>query len=283
MIPAKAYLNELMGYDPDGDANVPETESFNTAGMSIMLVDDSQDLLDFLKEAMAQDFAEIITLQSGNKAYAYLSAEKMPDIIISDVNMPDGDGFRLCRKIKEDKRYSHIPVILLTARGEQQSQSDSYRVGADAFLAKPFEIETLLEQIKGMLRKREEVRERYFDTEDKTVSDYGSNEESFILRLNKVIAEHLDDPDLDQQMLCMELGMSRAALFNKMKTITGSGAKEYITKLRLEKAKSLIANSNLTIAEISEKTGFASQSYFSTAFKNYTGMTPSQYKAASKA
>ena len=283
MIPAKAYLNELMGYDPDGDANVPETESFSTAGMSIMLVDDSQDLLDFLKEAMAQDFAEIITLQSGNKAYAYLSAEKMPDIIISDVNMPDGDGFRLCRKIKEDKRYSHIPVILLTARGEQQSQSDSYRVGADAFLAKPFEIETLLEQIKGMLRKREEVRERYFDTEDKTVSDYGSNEESFILRLNKVIAEHLDDPDLDQQMLCMELGMSRAALFNKMKTITGSGAKEYITKLRLEKAKSLIENSNLTIAEISEKTGFASQSYFSTAFKNYTGMTPSQYKAASKA
>ena len=278
MIPAKAYLNELMGYDPDGDANVPETESFSTAGMSIMLVDDSQDLLDFLKEAMAQDFAEIITLQSGNKAYAYLSAEKMPDIIISDVNMPDGDGFRLCRKIKEDKRYSHIPVILLTARGEQQSQSDSYRVGADAFLAKPFEIETLLEMIKGMLRKREEVRERYFDTEDKTVSDYGSNEESFILRLNKVIAEHLDDPDLDQQMLCMELGMSRAALFNKMKTITGSGAKEYITKLRLEKAKSLIENSNLTIAEISEKTGFASQSYFSTAFKNYTGMTPSQYK-----
>lgn len=84
-------------------------------------------------------------------------------------------------------------------------------------------------------------------------------------------------------MLCMELGMSRAALFNKMKTITGSGAKEYITKLRLEKAKSLIENSNLTIAEISEKTGFASQSYFSTAFKNYTGMTPSQYKAASKA
>lgn len=283
MIPAKAYLNELMGYDPDGDANVPETESFSTAGMTIMLVDDSQDLLDFLKEAMAQDFAEIITLQSGNKAYAYLSAEKMPDIIISDVNMPDGDGFRLCRKIKEDKRYSHIPVILLTARGEQQSQSDSYRVGADAFLAKPFEIETLLEMIKGMLRKREEVRERYFDTEDKTVSDYGSNEESFILRLNKVIAEHLDDPDLDQQMLCMELGMSRAALFNKMKTITGSGAKEYITKLRLEKAKSLIENSNLTIAEISEKTGFASQSYFSTAFKNYTGMTPSQYKAASKA
>ena len=283
MIPAKAYLNELMGYDPDGDANVPETESFSTAGMTIMLVDDSQDLLDFLKEAMAQDFAEIITLQSGNKAYAYLSAEKMPDIIISDVNMPDGDGFRLCRKIKEDKRYSHIPVILLTARGEQQSQSDSYRVGADAFLAKPFEIETLLEQIKGMLRKREEVRKRYFDTEDKTVSDYGSNEESFILRLNKVIAEHLDDPDLDQQMLCMELGMSRAALFNKMKTITGSGAKEYITKLRLEKAKSLIENSNLTIAEISEKTGFASQSYFSTAFKNYTGMTPSQYKAASKA
>ena len=97
-----------------------------------------------------------------------------------------------------------------------------------------------------------------------------------------MIAEHISDPELDQQLLCRELGVSRASLFNKMKAITGAGTKEYITRIRLEKAKSLIENTDLSIAEISDLTGFASQSYFSTAFKNFTGATPSQYKKYSR-
>ena len=277
-IQEKAYLNELMGNDPEEEFTIPHGEDFNTSGMTLMLVDDNTDLLDFLREALAQNFAGIVTVHSGNKAFAELSAGNTPDIIVSDVNMPDGNGYNLCRMIKEDERFSHIPVILLTARGEQQSQSDSYRIGADAFMAKPFETDTLLELIRNILRQKAEIRRRYLDKDDKAVSDYGSDEENFILKLNKVIGEHIGDPNLDQQLLCQELGMSRAALFNKMKSITGAGAKEYITRIRLEKAKNLIENSNMTIAEISEMTGFASQSYFSTAFKNYTGMTPSQYK-----
>ena len=277
-IPARAWLNELMGYDPGENFNVPESEEFSTAGMTLMLVDDSCDLLDFLHEALCQDFAKIITAESGNKAMEILTDGDLPDIIVSDVNMPDGNGYTLCKKLKENEKYSHIPVILLTARGEQQSQSDSYRMGADAFMAKPFETDTLLELIRNILRRKAEIRRRYLDTEDKVVSDYGSDEENFILRLNAVVSAHLNDPGLDQQLLCRELGMSRAALFNKMKAITGAGVKEYVTRLRIEKAKSLIENTNLSIAEISEMTGFASQSYFSTAFKNSTGMTPSQYK-----
>ncbi|MBQ8483930.1 MAG: helix-turn-helix transcriptional regulator [Bacteroidales bacterium] len=149
-------------------------------------------------------------------------------------------------------------------------------------MAKPFEVETLMELIRNLLRRKENIRKRYFDNEDAPASGYGSEEESLILRLNKVIAEHLSDPELDQQIICRELGISRASLFNKMKAITGAGTKEYITRIRLEKAKSLIENTDLTIAEISDMTGFASQSYFSTAFKNFTGMTPSQYKKQSK-
>ena len=170
-------------------------------------------------------------------------------------------------------------MILLTARGEEQSQSDSYRVGADAFLAKPFETETLLEQMRSLLKRKAEIRKKYLDTEKKTISqEYGSNEERFILQLNKIIGDHLNDPELDQQLICREMGVSRALLYNKMKAITGAGAKEYITRIRLEKAKSLIESTDLSIADISEMTGFSSQSYFSTAFKNYTGRTPSQYK-----
>lgn len=277
-IPAKAYLNELMGNDSVEDFNAPESEEFITTKMTLMLVDDSRDLLDFLKEAMSQNFAEIITVESGNKAYEELGKGRLPDIIVSDVNMPDGNGYALCKRLKESEKYSHIPVILLTARGDQQSQGDSYRMGAEAFISKPFEIDTLLEVIRNNLKRKAEIRRRYLDNADKAVSEYGSDEENLILKLNKVIAEHISDPALDQQLLCSELGMSRASLFNKMKAITGTGAKEYITKIRLEKAKNLIETTQLSIAEISEMTGFASQSYFSTAFKAYTGVSPSKYK-----
>lgn len=280
--PARAYLNELMGFDSADEVKIPENTPCNTAEMTVMLVDDNQDLIDFLKEALTAEFAGIITASSGNRALAQLSSGASPDIIVSDVNMPDGDGFTLCNVLKSDSRYSHIPVILLTARGEQQSQSDSYRAGADAHLSKPFETETLIELMRNMLRRKEDIRRKYLDNNGKTDVSYGSIEESFILQLNEIIAEHISDPDFDQQLLCRELGVSRASLYNKMKTITGAGAKEYITRIRLEKAKSLIENSSYTIAEISDMTGFASQSYFSTAFKNYTGKTPSLYKQDSR-
>lgn len=277
-IQTKAYLNELMGYDNVEDVEVPEQESFSTAKMSLMLVDDNRDLLEFLKEALAPEFSEVMTISSGNKALAALDEGRIPDIIVSDVNMPDGDGYRLCKTLKESDRYSHIPIILLTARGEEQSQGDSYRLGADGFMAKPFEIDTLLELIRNILRKKAEVRKQYLDMPMEGGKRYGSNEEKFVLQLNQVISDNLSNPDLDQQLICRELGVSRALLYSKMKSIIGMGTSEYINKIRIEKAKSLIENSDLPIIEISEMTGFTSQSYFSTAFKAYTGMTPTQYK-----
>lgn len=272
------YLNKLLGHSSEADIQIPVKDDFTTLGMKLMLVDDNQDLLDFLREALCQDFADIITVTGGNAALKEIKENRLPDIIVSDVNMPDGDGYTLCQTLKESDRYSHIPIVLLTARGEEQSQSKSYRLGADAFLGKPFEIETLMELLRNLLRNKSEIRKRYLDNDIAAESDYGSNEERFILQLNKIISEHLSDPGLDQQFICHEMGVSRALLYNKMKAITGAGTKEYIIKIRIEKAKSLVENTSLTIAEISEMTGFASQSYFSTAFKNYTGMTPSQFK-----
>lgn len=278
----RAFLNELLGHSSEAEDVSPVEDDFSTSGMRLMIVDDSQDLLDFLREGLCQDFAEIISVTGGNKALKELSSGKLPDIIVSDVNMPDGDGFSLCREIKQSEKFSHIPVVLLTARGEDQSQSESYKLGADGFLAKPFDLETLMELIRSLLRNKAEIRRRYLDNESSAAAEYGSNEERFIIQLNRIISEHLSDPDLDQQLICRELGVSRALLYNKMKAITGAGTKEYIIKIRIEKAKTLIESTALTIAEISDMTGFASQSYFSTAFKNYTGKTPSQYKQQTK-
>ena len=281
-IEGRAYLNELLGHSSEASNASSVEDCFNTKGMRLMLIDDNKDLLDFLKEALNQDFAEIITMTGGKAALTEIMRGKLPDIIVSDVNMPDGDGFWLCNELKSNDRFSHIPFVLLTARGEDQSQSEIYRLGADGFLAKPFEIETLMELIRGLLKRRSEIRKKYLDNEEIAQAEYGSDEERFIIQLNQIIAENISNPALDQQLICRELGVSRALLYNKMKAITGAGTKEYITKIRIEKAKVLIETTSNTIAEISDMTGFASQSYFSTAFKNYTGMTPSQYKQEHK-
>ena len=267
---ARAYINELLGHSSEVDILPTCQTVFNTSGMSLMIVDDNQDFLDFLREAMSGDFAEIVTVTGGKAAMQNIVSGKLPDIIVSDVNMPEGDGFWLCNELKSNEKYRHIPFVLLTARGEDQSQSESYRLGADGFLAKPFEVETLMELIRSLLRNKAEIRKRYLDNETASEADYGSNEEKFILQLNHIVSENLSNPALDQQLICRELGVSRALLYNKMKAITGAGTKEYITKIRIEKAKFLIESTSLTIAEISDMTGFASQSYFSTAFKNYT-------------
>ena len=277
-VPAKAYLNELLGHETASDIAIPEHESFSTSSMTLMIVDDNQDLLDFLKEALCTEFSEIILASSGNKAMKVLNSGRFPDMVVSDVNMPDGDGFRLCSEIKKNERLRHIPVILLTARGEERSQSDSYRIGADAFLAKPFETETLLELIRSLLRRKDEIRKQYLDVASEDVAAYGSEEEGLILKLNRIISDNISNPDLDQRLICRELGISRASLFNRMKEITGAGTKEYITRIRLEKAKMLLETTELSLVEISEMTGFSSQSYFSTAFKNFTGKSPSLYK-----
>lgn len=281
-IPEKPYLNEILGHDPVESVPIPENDNFSTAGMTLMLVDDNLDLLAFLREALNSEFNEILTASSGRKALAMLAKGQVPDMIVSDVNMPDGDGYTLCKELKASERYNHIPVVLLTARGEEQSQSDSYRMGAEAYMAKPFEVETLFELIRNILRRKADIRKKYLDTNKEDAAQFSSKDEDFILRLNRLIVEHISDPELDQQLICRELGVSRALLYNRMKAITGGGAKEYITRIRLEKAKSLIESTDLTIAEISEMTGFSTQSYFSTAFKSYTGKTPSQYKIAAK-
>ena len=274
--PVKAYLNELLGYDPGEEITVPETRSIDTSGMTLMLVDDNADLLDFLKESLHSEFREILLASSGNKAMKMIESGKVPDLIVSDVNMSDGDGYKLCKEIKDSEKHSHIPVVLLSAHRQEESQNESYKIGAEAFLPKPFEIDTLLELVRNILGRKAEIKKMYLKADNE--GSYSSKEEGFILQLNRVIAEHMSDPELDQLVLCRELGMSRAALYNKMKAITGAGAKEYITRIRLEKAKAMIETTGLSIVEISEMTGFTSQSYFSTAFKAYTGMTPSQYK-----
>lgn len=274
-IEAGGYINEIMGesWDLNEAKDLRESE-FDTSSSRLMLIDDSSDLLDFIKKALNPNFAEILIASDGADAMKMLE-KTVPDIIVCDVNMPNGNGYEFCSEFRSIEKYNHIPVILLTTKQEQQSTQYGYKVGADGLLAKPFEVETLYGLIKNQLKRKSDIRKNREETED--IALYGYREETFIAKVNTTIAENISNPDLGVELLCKAIGISRSVLYNKLKTITGVGANDYIVRIRMEKAIFLIENTEMTFAEIADKIGLT-PNYFSTTFRQFTGMTPTQYR-----
>lgn len=279
---AKPYLNELINIDQEEEP-MPITR-YSTRNCSLLIVEDNEDLTAFLKESLQDHFKRIYTAPNGVEAYEIVQKE-CPDIVISDIMMPQMDGYTLCKYIKENIETSHIPVILLTARNDDRSRLLGYKNGADAYIAKPFDLDVLSEQASSILYNRESIRQRYLHTGVIPVPEettFSNADEKFLLRLNKIIIENLDNPQLDVLFLCNEIAMSRSSLYNKLKVLTNLGVNDYINKLRMEKAISLIATTDMTITEIAENLGFSTLRYFSTTFKQYTGKAPSVYKEEQK-
>ena len=278
----KAYLNELMS--DDSKEQQPEEDNFDTSPYSVLVVDDNPDLTDFLRKSLGEYFKRVVIASDGVEALQ-LTKSHAPDIIISDVMMPRMNGYELCKNIKEDITISHIPIVLLTARDDKQSQLSGYKNGADAYLTKPFEIEMLMEIIRNRLKNRESIKKRYLNTglvPAPEESTFSQADETFLLKLNKIIQENLDSSRLDIPFICKEIGMSRASLYNKLKALTDMGANDYINKFRMEQAILLITGTEMSFTEIAEKVGFTTSRYFSTTFKQYTGETPTQYKEKHK-
>ena len=252
---------------------------------TILVVDDQESITQFLHDALKENFKEILTAKDGVEAMKVLQNNR-PDAVISDVMMPRMDGYELCRRIKSDLNISHIPVLLLTAKTDEHSIQVGYKTGADAYLPKPFDLEVLKQIVLNQLNTRQRVQDKYSTPgvvplpEEVTIS-YA--DETFLKKLNELIEQHIDNTSLDIALIEMEMGMSRASIFNKMKSLTGMGCNEYITKIRMEKAIRFVKESALSFTEISERVGYNTASYFSTAFKQYTGMTPTQYRKKAKA
>lgn len=274
----RPYLNELIS--EESDETPIKDEEFDATPFTILVADDNSELTQFLKESLTPYFKRVLVAADGQEALQ-MAQSYLPDIVISDVMMPRMNGFQLCQKMKEKLETSHIPIILLTAREDSLSETSGYKTGADGYLSKPFELDTLVALIKSKLKNRENMRRRYLNAGNVPLPEentYSLADESFLLKINGIIHEHLAEDNLDVTLLCKELAVSRASLYQKMKALTGLGANEYINKLRLEKAMELIANTSLAFSEIADQVGFTTPSYFSTAFKQYTGLTPTQYK-----
>ena len=277
--PQHSYLNELLS-SPEEEEKI-ESGSFSLQGYSLLIVEDKQDLREFLKNALKDKFKKIYQAENGLVALEVIK-QRQPDIIVSDVMMPQMNGYQLCKEIKENLNISHIPVILLTARADSESQMLGYKLGADAYLPKPFEMEMLLSVIQNQMRNREYIKSRYRGNQfilSPQEATFSNADEQFMIKLNEMIDQNLSQPDLDVKFLTAQMAMSRTSLYNKVKELTGMGANDYINRRRIDKAIILLTQSDMSITEISEQVGFTYQRYFSTLFKEMKGMTPSQFRA----
>jgi signal transduction histidine kinase/ligand-binding sensor domain-containing protein/DNA-binding response OmpR family regulator len=274
-LPVGSEINETL---------LKETPEFSCSVYSLLVVEDEPDLKEFIKDSLSDRFHHIYTAGDGLEALEIIKSMQ-PDIVVSDVMMPRMDGFELCRQVKTNLDISHIPVILLTAKCDQKSTETGYKLGADFYIPKPFDIDFLLSIIRNILRIREQIKQKYrqnsvfVSPQETTISNA---DEIFMIRFNKIITESLANPELNIEYLTRNLAMSRASLYNKIKMLTGMGVNDYINKIRIEKATSLLTNTDKSISEIADETGFLYHRYFSSLFKQYKGVSPRQYREESR-
>lgn len=243
----------------------------------ILLVDDEEEILDFLARILQAKY-EICTATNGVEALQLIK-EQAVHLIISDVMMPDMDGFELCKAIKSDVQHSHIPVILLTAKNNLQSKIEGLELGADAYIEKPFSKEHLQAQMASLLANRNMVRDYFANSPLVHINSMAHTkaDELFLAELHDTICVHMEDHQLDVEHLARFMNMSRVTLYRKIKAISNLTPIELINITRLKKAASLLAEGLYKIYEISDMVGFSSQSNFTRNFLKQFGVTPTSY------
>jgi signal transduction histidine kinase/DNA-binding response OmpR family regulator/ligand-binding sensor domain-containing protein len=278
----KPYLNEVL---PIQNSSMIETCLSSTRYCSVIIVEDDPDLCDYLAENLSSLFETVYKAHDGMEAIPTI-VSKFPQLVISDIIMPRMNGLELCKRIKENAELGYIPVILLTSRVDDPSMEQSYKTGADAYIPKPFDMDLLTIQIQNILNNHNIMRQHYRSTEimenEHKSEPETPQDEQFIILLNKIISENMDNTELDVNMVAQLMYMSRATLYNKMKTFIGVGVNEYITQQRIRHAQQLLTDTALGIRDISEQTGFTYQRNFSTIFKNTVGESPSEYRKKNK-
>ena len=254
--------------------------NFDTKSMSLLIVDDQDDILQFIKDEYSSLFKTIYTAHDGKEALD-LIRQRMPNVVVSDIMMPRMNGFELCKTIKTDLELSSIPVILLTSRSDPKNQDIGYKMGADSFLPKPFDSKLLYKIIRSQLKNRFDIKRQYATSFFTAISEeqtFSAADEQFVLKLNRFIRENLSNTMLGVDMIVDHMNVSRTTLFNKMNNLVGASTNKYIRRIRIETAKEMLTKTNKSVGTIAEETGFSESQYFSTVFKQETGMTPSQFK-----
>lgn len=244
---------------------------------SILVVEDNNDLRNFLKSEISK-YAKVYAAVNGAEGLIMAESE-LPDMIITDVMMPEMNGIELCKHIKNNINTSHIPVIILSAKASVDSQIEGMKTGADDYIPKPFNLSLLLAKIHSVLKTREVLRQHYrmqplIIPAEITVTNA---DETFISTLVKAVEERISEPDLSASLLTSVLGMSRSVLYAKLKEITGQSVNEFIRTVKLKKASQVLLQNNNTVSEVAYMFGFNTPQYFTKCFKEEFGTTPKEF------
>jgi DNA-binding response OmpR family regulator len=242
----------------------------------ILIAEDNEDMLNFIVTNLPTHYKIIKTT---NGAHCFEKAnEFMPDLIISDVMMPVMDGIELTSKIKEDERTSHIPVILLTAKASHESKMMGLVNKADDYITKPFSIAELVVRIENILASRKRLKEKFSRNITINPSEITTTslDERFLSEALRVVEHNMDNAEFEAEDFCHQIGMSRAQVHRKLKSLTDQSATQFIRIIRLKRAMQLIQQKSGSVSEIAYQTGFNSLSYFSKCFKETHGVLPSE-------
>lgn len=244
----------------------------------LLSVEDNEEFQNFMSNQLKEEYL-ILKANNGANALKILGEQNI-DLIISDVMMPVMDGMTLCKEIKENIRYSHIPIILLTARTDLQAQLDGLKIGADEYIAKPYSIDYLKARIENLLENRKKIRESYKYSPESEIDiiAHSKADEDFLNKLVETIHNHLDEVNLDVDALALMMNMSRATLYRKVKSVSELTPNDFIRLIRLKKAAELLRNKEYRINEIAFIVGFNSSSYFSKCFYKQFGVLPKDFE-----
>ena len=246
----------------------------------VLVVEDNTDIREYIRSSFTELY-EVITAKDGKEGWE-LAQARIPNIIVSDIMMPVMDGIELCKRIKEDMRTSHIPVILLTAKDSLQDKEEGYASGADSYLTKPFSAKLLHSRINNLLETRKKIASllALADTQPKqesAVSSLNKLDNEFLQKITQIIEENLEMEKMDIAFIADKMCMSHSTLYRKIKGLTDMSANEFIRKVKMRKGVELLMSGQYTISEIAYMIGFSSVAYFRQCFKDEYGMSPSDY------
>ncbi len=281
VIPESPGVNKYIHHSPETAAIQSELKKDKPIQYlhnkpTVLLVEDNLDLRQYIEEEF-RDYYNFYSASDGVEGYE-MAVEILPDLIISDIMMPAMNGFEFCQKIKQNMVTSHIPVILLTAKTSMESQIKGFESGADSYIPKPFNIEQLIATTNSLIENRNRLREKF--NIEKVLSDLpvkNTADDKFIQKVNDTVNNNISEVEFGVLELSKELGISRVHLHRKLKSIANVSPNEFIKNIRLQKSRELLLQLEFTISEVCYKVGFNSPAYFSSCFKSYYQMSPSEF------
>lgn len=268
-----AYLNtqqELLEESNKIDDDEIQSESTET----ILIIDDNYDIRFYIHQLLKQNYA-VLEAKDGEEGI-FKAMKYVPDVIISDIMMPGIDGIECCRRLKNELRTCHIPIILLTACSLDEQRIDGFENGADSYISKPFNLKVLIARVKNLIDERNRLKQSFDKNNTLEKGEVCDMDKVFVEKFNKLIECHMSDSNLNVEELGKDMGFSRVQLYRKIKALTNYAPKELLRVARLKKSFAIICSSNKTIAEICYEVGFTSPSYFSKCFKEYFGENPTE-------